>query len=49
MTGAEKYTTRKNSTKAQTIALRAARTVKRGGSVSTLTRSGHVKAERTVR
>lgn len=46
MTDAKKYSTRKNSTKAQTIAMRAARTVKRGGSVSTLTRSGHVKAVR---
>lgn len=41
---ASKYTTRKNSTKAQTIALRQVRTAKRGGSVSTLTKSGHVKA-----
>jgi hypothetical protein len=41
---ATKFTTRKNSTKAQTLALRQARTVKRGGSVNTLTRSGHVKA-----
>lgn len=49
MTKAKKFTTRKNSTKAQTLAMRQVRTLKYGGSVNTLTRSGHVKAERTVR
>lgn len=45
----KKYTTRKNSTKAQTLAMRQVRTAKYGGSVNTLTRSGHVKATGVVR
>jgi len=43
MADAKKYTTRKNSTKVQTIALRQVRNAKRGGN-AVLTRSGHVKA-----